>query len=52
MIHWILKLQTEIVVSTMEAKYIALLTAMCDLIPLQTPVDEVIRLMNTDMLPC
>ena len=32
--HWVSKLQTEIAVSTMEAEYITLNTAMQDLIPL------------------
>ena len=33
-VHWVSKVQTEIAVSTMEAEYIALTTAMQDLIPL------------------
>ena len=40
-VHWILKLQTEIAISTMEAEYIALSTSMLDLIPLCTLIDEV-----------
>ena len=34
-IHWVLKLQVEVTVSTMEAEYISLSTTMCNLIPLQ-----------------
>ena len=36
----------------MEVEYIALSTAMHDLIPLRTLVDEVKKLMNADILPC
>ena len=51
-VHWVSKLQTEIVVSTMEAKYIALSTSMHDWIPLCALVDEVKQLMGTYVLPC
>ena len=39
--HWVSKLQNEAAVSMMEAEYIALSTAIWDLIPLQTLVSEV-----------
>ena len=45
-IHWISKLQMEIAVSTMEAEYVVLSTTMCDVIPLQTLVDEVKHLLD------
>ena len=48
LVYWISKLQTEITVSTREAKYITLSTAMHDLIPLQTFIHE----MNKYVLPC
>ena len=35
-IYWVSRLQTEIALSTAEAKYIALLQALCDVIPLIT----------------
>ena len=40
-VHWVSKLQSEVAVSMMEAEYVALGTAMQDLIPLQTLVSEV-----------
>ena len=51
-VHWVSKLQSEISVSTMEAEYISLSTAMRDLIPLRTLVDEVKDLIGASMLPC
>ena len=51
-VHWVSKLQSEISVSTMEAEYISLSTAMRDLIPLRTLVDEVKDLIVASMLPC
>ena len=33
-VHWVSKLQSEVAISTLEAEYIALSTAMRDLIPL------------------
>ena len=51
-VHWVSKLSTEVAVSTMEVEYIALSTAMHDLIPLRTLVDEVKEFMNADILPC
>ena len=33
-VHWVSQLQSEVAISTMEAEYIALTTAMQDLIPL------------------
>ena len=51
-VQWVSKLQSEISVSTMEAEYISLSTAMRDLIPLQTLVDEVKDLIGASTLPC
>ena len=53
-IHWKSKLQMETAVSTMEAEYVVLSTAMHDLIPLRTLVDKVQHLLDlaTQMLPC
>ena len=51
-VKWVSKLQSEISVSTMEAEYISLSTAMRDLIPLRTLVDEVKDLIGASMLPC
>ena len=51
-VHWVSKLQSEISVSSMEAEYISLSTAMRDLIPLRTLVDEVKDLIGASMLPC
>ena len=49
--QWLSKLQTKIAVSTMEAEHIALITAMYDLIPLQTLMDKVEELLRTKSLP-
>ena len=49
--QWLSKLQTKIAVSTMEAEHIALITAMYDLIPLQTLMDKVEELLCTKSLP-
>ena len=40
-ILWVSRLQTEIALSTAEAKYITLLQALCDVIPLITLLKEV-----------
>jgi len=39
---WISKLQTEIAVSTMKAEYIALSQSMCDLLPMQYFIMEIL----------
>ena len=54
LMQWVSKLQMEIAVSTMEAEYVALSTAMCALIPLCTLVDEVKDLLDpsSKLLPC
>ena len=51
-VHWVSKLQSEIAISTMEAEYIALSTAMHDMIPLQTLVNEVKTILGANALPC
>ena len=51
-VHWASKLQSEISVSMMEAEYISLSTAMQDLIPLRSLVDEVKDLIGDSMLLC
>ena len=51
-VQWVSKLQSEISVSTMEAEYISLSTAMRDLIPLRTLVDKVKDLIGASTLPC
>ena len=51
-VQWVSKLQSEISVSMMEAEYISLSTAMRDLIPLRTFVDEVKDLIGASALPC
>ena len=50
--HWVSKLQSEVAVSMMEAEYIALSTAMQDLIPLQTLVSEVHAIIGGSALSC
>ena len=51
-VQWVSKLQSEISVSTMGAGYISLSTAMQDLIPLRTLVNEVKDLIGASTLPC
>ena len=51
-VHWVSKLQSEISVSMMEAEYISLSTAMRDMIPPRTLVDEVKDLIGASALPC
>ena len=51
-VHWVFKLQYKIAVSTMEAEYIALSTAMHDLIPLRRLVDEVKDSLSAKDIPC
>ena len=51
-VQWVSKLQSEISGSTMEAEYISQSTAMRDLIPLRTLVDEVKDLIGASTLPC
>ena len=51
-VQWVLKLQSEISVSMMEAEYISLSTTMRDLIPLRTLVDKVKDLIGASTLPC
>ena len=51
-VHWVSKLQSEVGVSMMEAEYIALSTAMQDLIPLQTLVSEVCVVVAGSALSC
>ena len=41
-IHWVSKLQTEIALSTLHAKYVALSQSLCDLLPLKSLVHEVV----------
>jgi len=47
-VHWVSKLQSEISLSTTEAEYIALSTAMRDLLPMMTMLKE---LKDTLQLP-
>ena len=51
-VHWVSKLQSEVAVSMMEAEYIALSTAMQDLIPLQTLFSEVHAIIGGSALSC
>ena len=51
-VQWASKLLSEILVSMMEAEYISLSTAMRDLIPLRTLVDEVKDLIWASTLLC
>ena len=50
--HWDSKLQSKVAVSMMEAEYIALSTAIWDLIPLQTLVSEVHAIVGWLALSC
>ena len=52
LVLWVPKLQMEVAVTTMEAKYITLSMAMRDLIPLRTFADEVKELLGTTSVPC
>jgi hypothetical protein len=45
---WVSKLQTEIALSTLEAKYIALSQAMRNMIPMRVVVDEITNFLNYD----
>ena len=40
-VHWVSKLQTEIALSTLESEYIALSTAMRELLPMRNFVLEI-----------
>ena len=51
-VQWVSKLKSEISVSTVDAKYISLSTAMRDLIPPRTLVVEVKDLIGASTLPC
>ena len=50
-ILWVSRLQTEIATSTMEAEYIALSTAMRDLIPIKDKVETIINAFDLEKIP-
>ena len=46
--HWVPNFQTEISLSTLEAEYIPLYKAMCDILPLRRLIQEVMTQLNTE----